>query len=350
MRKNILKILTLVVFLIGCLTSPINTQAASTTKISNDYTMGNSKYYFANSVSNESIIYFCKADKNGRNETILCKVNAREIKNPDYMAIDGYYKNKFYYTVGHYYLDSFLGYIDLKKKQIEMTEYPGVIHSISNSQYILSIEDRLEGGALPPVYVFDAKKNKITLLAKYCDLLTFRGNNVYFIQSSSGEFDNVRSATLNTFNLKNNKRKTIKTIKNLYMIDAFEANFLVYTDSKNEKAQKKILQFGNQITTLKDGIYVISAKVYAKSKGNYLDLYACVDEKQTKNTFDSEYKHYKLKTSKDCKYYKVDRRIKGDWECTKAAFNELNKKIFSYGKSVKGKMTITNGLVTSISI
>ena len=353
MRKNILKILTLFVFLIGCLTNPINTQAASVTKISGDYTMGNSKYYFVNSVSNESIIYFCKADKNGRNETILCKVNAREINDPEYMEINGYYENKFYYTIIHYSADSFFGYIDLKKKQIKITEYPGVDRKISNSQYILSTAGSLGAECILPVYAFDAKKNRSTLISKYCVSMRVHGNNLYFIQTTSDEIDNARSTTIGKFNLKSNKTTTLakNLTKDLLLSAVSEINkdYVAYTTASNTF---KIIEFGKGKKVVpKDGeLYISVRRKYGIQKP---DCYALHIKGNTLTLYGS----YKTKGKNDAKKtgmykftlsptYKIGLYEDGDIEYTNASrFNKFfDDKNFENG----GILTVKNGKVTEI--
>lgn len=313
MKKNSLKVIML--FLISVvsvlMSTPAPASAANYVKLSENYVEGKYKYYFASPGWENNELYFCRSNKNGSNEKILCKGKKEDIGYAEGLEIQVHYGDKFYCSMGYPAEEDYLGIVDIKNKKMKITKYPGISEKISKTQYLLNSSNAMGDWCILPTYVFDAKKNKFKLLAQYCDRSAVFGDNVIYVKSYEASYKE-HGAIVYKYNLKTGKVTKLKKFEKLYQVVLLGTNFLANTEMRS--GDIKLIDFGKATTKLADGTYSVNHLgnqkysgengIYkAKISNNKLIIYGNFKKKGQKTLNDSK---YEIKLDSNCKLYNIE--------------------------------------------
>ena len=312
------------------------------TMISNEYTIGNYKYYFAYKGNDYDTLILFRSKKNGDNKKILCKT-----KNIDFEMIDieGHYKGTIYFTAGFASSGSRFCTFNIKTKEFKQTKYPGVGKKISDTKYILNESGYYGDWGFSSTYVFNAATGKYKLLAKYCDGFSVFGNDVIYLKSASASYK-THSATVYRYNLKTNRTTKLKKISKIYCPYMIKSNFMTYY--AEDQGELKICSFDTKVSKLGDGNYHVLKDVYAHVSDGYLDIYGTIKKNSSTKKF--SYKHYRFKLSDTCKFYAIEDGIKGG--CDIELFNQIHDTVYDNQEwlFIDLDITIKNGKVTTVTM
>lgn len=283
------------VWVIGLLYNPVICQADSWTYVGYEsYKEGKYQYYIMPKKEKD---YLYRADKNGKNKKILGIIKTRSDFD-ERPIVKGHYKNKFYLSyVGVGY--SYLGIYDTKTKKLERTDKPGIEKKISQTLYILDIGPSLGDSCPHPIYIFNAKTNKYKELGSNVEGWKLAGDDLYYINITSGEPGKVHTVDVWKYNIKSGKTKRIRSnIDNFYMIDRFNRDYIVYATDPENIGSADIIMLGGNVKKVPDGNYEVKNLSFTEATSKYVNICGKLVNTKTKKSLSA--RRYKLPISSSC--------------------------------------------------